>query len=185
MAGLSQGFNEFAIDLDGDSTLEHVDAEDKPPFITDTDEGAFETGEGSASDADAVAGVEIGVGVGGEVAGDEAADGLDLVGGDGSGLPPEADDVGHAWGLEDGEEGVGVEAGEEVTTKQGEFDDLDPIRPLTAGAIDGEEGFNAARGKRPCGERLVSGFCFYGKPHPAGTLDRLGRAGFAPFSPMA
>lgn len=162
-----------------------MNAENESPFIADTDEGAFESGEGTALDADAVAGVEIGMGVCGEVAGDEAANGLDFVGGDGSGYPAEADNVGHAWGLEDGEEGVRVEAGEEVTAKEGQFDDLDPIGPLTAGAVDGEEGFNAAGGQGPCGQRLVTGFSFNGKPHPAGTSDRLGRAGFAPFTPMA
>lgn len=185
MTGLPQGFDEFAVDLDGDGALEHLDAEHETPLIPHPDEGAFKAGEGTTFDTDAVSGMEVGVWVRGQIAGDQAANSLDFVGRDGSGFAAKADDVGHARGLENGEEGVGVEAGEEVTAEKRQFDDLDAIGPLAAGAVDGEEGFNATRGQRPGGERLVTGFSFYGKPHPAGTSDWHERAGFAPFSPMA
>lgn len=58
MSGSPHGFNECAIDLDGDGTLEHLDADDEPPFIADTDEGTLEAGEGAAEDAHGVAGME-------------------------------------------------------------------------------------------------------------------------------
>lgn len=105
MTGLPQGFDEFAVDLDGDGALEHLDAEHETPLIPHPDEGAFKAGEGTTFDTDAVSGMEVGVWVRGQIAGDQAANSLDFVGRDGSGFAAKADDVGHARGS--GERGGG------------------------------------------------------------------------------
>jgi hypothetical protein len=135
----SDGGDPFAIDFDGDGTLQEGDGCDEAEGFFDFHDYAFGAGEGAVVDADAAADGKSEPGLDTEGGAEHGLDGGDFGIGDGSRPGAEADDPSDAGGLEDGEAMDGVEAAEDVTGEEGEIELLDAVRPAAAGVDEREE----------------------------------------------
>jgi hypothetical protein len=125
----------LAVHLDGDRTLEEVDADDQPPGALALNENAFEAAEGAAIDVDAVSDLEEGPGGDGKAGGEHGPEGGDLAIRDGlGGLGATHDGADAGSGL-DQEAVAEGEAAKKVAGEEREMELLKTVGPAAAGAV--------------------------------------------------
>lgn len=129
--GLIRGADAIAIDGGGDGALEQIHGDDDTEVgLRGTDDEAFDTGQGAAIDADALAGGEVGPRHDQGVGGNQRSEIVEFSIAQRGRSAGEGDDLPDAGRLQDAHSIVGVETAKQVAWKEGLFDDPGAVRPF-------------------------------------------------------